>query len=152
MSISRLKPDEAPVHTLTVPVVGAPHFSQTFDLGSIRTAYATLTLIAYDMDTLTLGQGAGQVYWRTKDAIDLDQQPVAGRNGVDYIAFDLAPDGELSHYDPGTFPLPDAILQAKGISPRYLKVAASLWDVDTNLPYAGAQNPTADWSIYVEYV
>jgi len=148
MGISRLKPDEAPVHTQTLPVTAGPSMSQVLDLGSIRVAYVELSVTGYDLDSLVLGASPGSVFFRSFNGGD--PNPTASRDGAAYVEFDV--NTLNTDYNDAEVPLPFVLQTSFGISPRYLKVEGFIFDADSSLIYAGAQSPTVNWSIYAEYV
>ena len=140
MSISRLKPDEAPVHTLTVPLAfDEDGVTQVFDLGSIRLVFLQATLTAFFTD----GEPAGPNDMR----VELDNIETS-RDGVTYapVAASLF---ILNDSPYATEPpvLPAVVVQAAFITARYVRYSAA---VVSGQP--GVFAPTASATVYVEYV
>ena len=139
MSISRLKQDETPIHTLTVPLsfdaeTGA---QQVFDLGSIRIVFLQVILTAFDPDGEPIGPNDIRV---ELDVIE------TSRDGIVYaqLTSDFIINDSPYITDPPVFP--STVIQVAFLTPRYVRFNAAIYGA--NPPVA----PTASVEVYLEYV
>jgi hypothetical protein len=118
-----------------------------FDLGHATTVYLKMTVLALTPDGETFGNGAGQI------GVDMTFGATPGptafgvsRDGVTYahaggqgieIAIAVAVDG---------------VVDFQVTSPRFVKPCVVIYDNDSGDVYAGANNPTAQARIDIEYL
>lgn len=144
---SHIKNPEVPVNAMTIPraMGGDPPFlEQIFDLGQIRAVYFEVTLLSFDADGEIINSGVpGEYYW--------DVNMYQSRDGIDFGSDFVGNVLGTGQYDDDTVPTPVVVKAVSGITPRYLSTIINLID-GSGAPYAGPNNPTANWSIYVEYV
>jgi hypothetical protein len=139
-----------PVSAQTATVTTDPsdfYVAQVFDCGHVTLAYLLVTILALTPDGETFGTGMGDLVV----ALSFDSVNTPATAGIsrDNIAYVTAAQAAILDSDMATV----GDVQGKDIpTPRYLTVSVYIQDIDAGTIYAGANNPTAQVRLDLEYV